>query len=191
MLIRFFSTVLTLILVLWIAGYIAFLTHAAALAPSQKPRTSDAVVVLTGGYNRIRTGLELYAEGVAPKLFITGVHKDVTRKELLAQWTGNAPLPPGGITLGRKAATTRENAEETREWVEKNGVHTLHLVTSSYHMSRALLEFHRAMPGMTIIPYPVTEGHYALSRAKYWILSFSEYNKVIFRRIANLVEKEK
>src|SRR5262249_54010933 len=94
---------------------------------------------------------------------------------------------------GHEAADTAGNAAETEAWMEHEGFHSLRLVTASYHMQRSLLEFHRAMPEMTIVPHPVfpegfmrstwwawpgtltlivSEYHkYMLSAARYWLVA--------------------
>lgn len=47
------------------------------------------------------------------------------------------------------------NAEETAEWARTKGYRKLILVTADFHMPRALLELHAAMPEADIISYPV------------------------------------
>ena len=45
------------------------------------------------------------------------------------------------IELGRKAKNTIENAIEAEEWIKKNNIKSIRLVTSSYHIPRSLQEF--------------------------------------------------
>ena len=45
------------------------------------------------------------------------------------------------IELGRKAKNTIENAIETEEWIRKNNIKSIRLVTSSYHIPRSMQEF--------------------------------------------------
>jgi uncharacterized SAM-binding protein YcdF (DUF218 family) len=60
------------------------------------------------------------------------------------------------IDLGRAALNTAGNADETRRWVEANAIRTsLIIVTSNYHMPRALVELRSALPQLDLIPYPV------------------------------------
>ena len=53
------------------------------------------------------------------------------------------------------AATTHDNAMETAAWARANGVHSLLVVTSAYHIPRALTELARALPEATLYPSPV------------------------------------
>jgi uncharacterized SAM-binding protein YcdF (DUF218 family) len=59
------------------------------------------------------------------------------------------------ITLGHSARTTRGNALETASWARTEQVRTLLVVTTWFHMPRALVELRRAMPDQTLFPYPV------------------------------------
>ena len=67
--------------------------------------------------------------------------------------------PPGEIEccieVGHSAGDTAGNADETAAWMGDHGYRSLRLVTSSYHLTRALLEFRLAMPAVTVVPHPV------------------------------------
>lgn len=150
---RIFAIVLALAF-LWGAGFVWF---AAALPdPSATPETqTDAIVVLTGGVERVETGLRLLSQGRAQKLFVSGVYPGVNVAELLRV----ARLPAGPleccIVLGYVAGTTAGNARETASWMRQNGYRSLRIVTASYHMPRSLLEFRRALPDAALVPHPV------------------------------------
>ena len=60
------------------------------------------------------------------------------------------------VTLGRAAATTEGNGAEVAEWARRHRVERIIVVTSEYHMDRALLELRRAMPEGHFIPHAVT-----------------------------------
>jgi hypothetical protein len=59
------------------------------------------------------------------------------------------------ITLGREATSTIGNADETASWVAREKLHSLLVVTASYHMMRAMTELQRSLPGVQLIPAPV------------------------------------
>ncbi len=168
-----------LILLIWICGYGAFLLHIHTLTPEQPDRKTDAVIVLTGGNLRIGTGLELYANGMAPQLFISGVHNLVKDEEIKSMWNGSQNLPECCIIMGRDATTTIGNAQEVYKWIKTNDIKTIRLVTSAYHMPRAMLEFTSAFEDLQveIITHPVKDK----STKRYFSLIFNEYNKIIFR----------
>ncbi len=138
---------------LWLGGLVYF----AGLIPdsvADPDSQTDAIVVLTGGSQRIETGLQLLAAGKAKMLFISGVHSGLEVPELLKTAGADGTLADK-IVLGHEAADTRGNALETALWMRAQGFHSLRLVTSAYHMPRSLREFSAAMPEISIIPNPV------------------------------------
>ena len=54
-----------------------------------------------------------------------------------------------------RSLNTLGNAIETKRWAERRGFRSLIVVTSNYHMPRALVEFSHAMPQTTLIPFAV------------------------------------
>jgi uncharacterized SAM-binding protein YcdF (DUF218 family) len=121
-----------------------------ALAPA------DGVVALTGGSERVLEAVELLAKGRARRLLITGVNQQTSRHEIARLMPNFQQLFNCCIDLGRAALNTAGNADETRQWVEAHAIHSsLIVVTSNYHMPRALVELRRALPQLELIPYPV------------------------------------
>lgn len=161
---------------LWFASTVAF-----ANAPEDIEKT-QAIIVLTGGNGRVNAGLDLLAQAIAPKLFISGVNKGVTKDDIYASWKHPVKDPPCCIYLGYEAEDTIGNAAETREWLEKNEVKKITLVTSSYHMPRAKQELSKTLnQEIEIIPYPVFSDDFRPWEGRFWTLTFSEYNKTVVR----------
>jgi uncharacterized SAM-binding protein YcdF (DUF218 family) len=149
----------------WVGGLLLFATTLDAVVEDQDTIT-DAIVVLTGGSERLSRGLALLEAGKARKLFISGVHKGVDLPELLRQARPQTAEPPCCIVLGHAADDTVGNAAETAAWMEAEHFTSLRLVTASYHMRRSLLEFRRAMPQAAIIANPVFPD--AFKRDQWW-----------------------
>ena len=59
------------------------------------------------------------------------------------------------IDLDRSAMNTIGNAVETRRWARARGFHSLLVVTSAYHMPRAIAELEHELPDVTLIEFPV------------------------------------
>ena len=59
------------------------------------------------------------------------------------------------VDLDHSAVNTRSNAAETRRWVQERGFRSLIVVTSNYHMPRAIVEMSHAMPDVELIPFAV------------------------------------
>ena len=146
----------TAVLAFWLVGLFWFADQTRFYAPVLADRPLDAIVVLTGGTNRISTGFELLEQKQAGKLFISGVYRGVEVSELLKSWRGSENDLSCCIVLGYEAANTRENAQEVAAWIERENIQSLYLVTSNYHMRRALSELREIAPGVDIRPYPVS-----------------------------------
>jgi len=116
---------------------------------------TDAIVVLTGGSQRVQNGLTLLAQGKAKKLFVSGVYHGTDVSALLRTSRQEPDWLACCIVLGHAADNTHGNAAETAIWMRAENFRSLRLVTASYHMPRSLLEFSRAMPDIRIVPHPV------------------------------------
>lgn len=135
-------------------GFLAF-AHAVKQAAAIDPPTADAIVVLTGGEDRIEAGIKLLANRKGKRLLISGVNPS-TRAAEIERLTGyDRRLFDCCIDFGYVAVDTITNAEETRAWAANWRFSKLILVTSSYHMPRSLLEFARVLPDVELFPYPV------------------------------------
>ncbi|MBP2228503.1 uncharacterized SAM-binding protein YcdF (DUF218 family) [Azospirillum agricola] len=157
--------------------------HAPNLDDPVAGRATDAIVVLTGGSNRLATGLELLAAGRARKLFVSGVYDGVDVQELL-KLSRRAPTEMECcIALGYSADSTIGNAYETADWMRDQGFRSLRVVTANYHMRRSLLELAMAMPDIELVPHPVVAPTVHL--ADWWLwpgtanLLVNEYNKLL------------
>ena len=81
------------------------------------------------------------------------------------------------------AGTTYGNWLEAAEWVHFYHLRTLIIVTADYHMPRAMLEMHRHLPGIILIPAPVRPPAMddLFSRSTIRLLT-SEYTKYLVAR---------
>ncbi len=178
---KLFRIAFVVLLTLWVGGYFMFLSNIISKKTPAIENKAGAIIVLTGGNNRIKTGLELFASSrLSNNLFISGVHASVKEEDIISMWVSDKKLPDCCITLGYKASTTFENAQETKEWLDNKNIKTLVLVTSNYHINRAMLEFENIIEDITIIAYPVKEKR-SLIDINFWKISFSEYNKFLIR----------
>ena len=130
-----------------------------ASQPTKNIEKTDAIIVVTGSGDRIPEAIRLMNEDLAPKLFISGVGKDTKALELLDSlaigWRDILKMDMSRISLGYAATDTIGNASESEEWIRKNNIKTIRLVTSNYHMPRTHLEFRKRMPELKIIEHPV------------------------------------
>lgn len=171
-----------LLLVAWAAGFVIFAETLPARTPPISERT-DAVVVLTGGADRLDAGLDLLDNGAAPLLFISGVDQRVSLPDLLRASGRDIAAYGDRVVLGFSAGDTVGNARETYAWAQARGVRSIRLVTAAYHLPRALIEFRRAMPGVDILPHPIIPEHVKQDRWWRWpgtaALFLAEYQKYL------------
>lgn len=146
------------VIALWFGGLLQFVLTLPDSVEDPNGKT-DAIVVLTGGAERLDTGLALLAAGQAKKLLITGVDPATTAEALQARNDAAIKTYQCCIELGHMAQDTRGNAVETAMWVERDGHHSIRLVTASYHMPRAMLMFRQAMPDVRMVANPVFPEH--------------------------------
>jgi uncharacterized SAM-binding protein YcdF (DUF218 family) len=137
----------------WLGGFLWFV-HLASV-PARHTPTADGIVVLTGGADRVESGLRLLADGYARLLLVSGAARGAELPDLARVVGFDAAPLAGRITVGHSAVSTRGNAAETADWVHRNALHSLVVVTASYHMPRALAELSAAMPDIQLYPAPV------------------------------------
>ena len=135
---------------LWLAGFVWYAGQITAATPGPDSpldeTKANAVVVLTGTQERLGVGFELLSGGHAKRMFISGVYRGVDVQQILRALRRSPREAENEITLGYGADDTAGNARETAEWIAREKLGSLILVTSNFHMPRALLEFHAAMP---------------------------------------------
>ncbi|SOC00325.1 YdcF family protein [Stappia indica] len=144
----------------------SFLRFAATVAGYQNndAARADAIVVLTGGSERVKHALTLLQAGNAERLLISGVHPETTPQQIVISTASDLSLFSCCVDLDRNANNTLENASETAKWARENDFSRLLVVTSAYHMPRALLELNSTMADFDLVPVPVQTAELAFDR---------------------------
>ena len=141
-----------------VAGFAGFLAFSQLIEQDETRalRPGVAVVALTGGADRIQDALDLLEMGYAGRLLITGVNPSLTRADVARLAPRTASLIECCVDLGYEARNTIGNALETRRWLADHDLRgPVIVVTSNYHMPRALAEFAHELPGTELIPFAV------------------------------------
>lgn len=149
---------------LWAAGVsflillIGFILFALTVQrqPARISEHADGMIVLTGAPDRITDAINLFGLGHADRLLITGVNPGITRAEIANLNPKYRDLVDCCVDLGYEALNTFGNAREARRWVKDNHIaRTIIVVTSNYHMPRAMAELQAALPEHHLVPYSV------------------------------------
>jgi uncharacterized SAM-binding protein YcdF (DUF218 family) len=139
---------------LFAAGFGVFLLNVPTEEVALR-RNADGIVVLTGGASRIEDAVELLANGRGQRLLITGVHRLTSEREIKRLKPGYGKIFACCVDLDRSALNTIGNATETRRWVNERGFKSIIVVTSNYHMPRAMAELRHQLPDIVLIAFPV------------------------------------
>lgn len=122
------------------------------LPPMVEAELSDAA-------DRVLAASRLYRAGRAPRVVVTGGNvfdqgegvrgESYYVAQLLEEWG----VPRRAIVIEEASRNTRGNALETKKILDRENARTILLVTSAFHMPRALATFRGA--GIEAVPYPV------------------------------------
>jgi uncharacterized SAM-binding protein YcdF (DUF218 family) len=75
-------------------------------------------------------------------------------------------VPASAIILETKAANTYENVVFVRGILDRRGWRSILLVSSPYHMRRALLTWRKMAPEITVVPSPVPQSQFYSPHSK-------------------------
>ncbi len=113
-------------------------------------RKADGIVVLTGAAARIPDAIELLAAERGKRLLISGVHRDTRAREIARLTPLYSKYFSCCIDLDRSALNTFGNALETKRWAREHNFNSLIVVTSNWHMPRAMAELEHQLPDVNI-----------------------------------------
>jgi len=163
-------------------GFVGFMSQLRE-SETRPASNADGIVVLTGGSSRVSDAMELLADGYGQRLLISGVHPTSAASDISRSLSDNQSLLNCCVDLDHSAVNTRSNAAETRRWARQRGFKSLIVVTSNYHMPRAIIELAHAMPDTKLIPFAVVSDRW---RDEPWWMSgatlrlvLSEYAKYV------------
>ncbi len=139
---------------------------AAPLKLSAPPTASDAIVVFAGGVGesgeagggyqeRVKQAIDLYKGGYARYMVLSsGFVYSFREAEVMRAVAVDNGVPASSIVLELKAASTYDNVKFVKDILDDHRWTRILLVSSPYHMRRAVLTWRRQAPGITVIPTP-------------------------------------
>jgi len=151
-------------------------------------RKADGIVVLTGAASRIPDAIELLAAERGKRLLITGVYRATSAREIARLTPLYKRYFTCCIDIDRSALNTVGNAYETKVWARQFQFKSLIVVTSNWHMPRAMAELRHQLPDVELISYPVVAdrtkgGDTWWSNPNTTRLLVSEYLKYLYARV--------
>ncbi|RZV36241.1 MAG: YdcF family protein [Sphingomonadaceae bacterium] len=170
-----------LFLLLFVSWVLGFMWFAVTLPQPLSEQETDAVIVPTGGAGRIAHGLQILDQGKARLVLVTGVDTDVRPAEFAEEFNVSMDQMQCCVVLGFEAMNTRGNAVETADWVARNKIRSLRLVTSDWHMRRAASELRRQLP----TNIRIVEDAVATEPSLFTL--FLEYNKLLASWLSRFV----
>jgi uncharacterized SAM-binding protein YcdF (DUF218 family) len=166
-------------------GFVWFIWHVPAEEVSLE-RDADGIVALTGGASRITDAIELLASGRGKRLLISGANRATNSNEISRLNPEFEPWVRCCVDFDR-SLNTLGNAVETKRWAERRGFRSLIIVTSNYHMPRALAEIAHQLPDVVLVPFPVVTDRQRTERWwGHWVTTrrmFIEYVKYVFAKV--------
>jgi len=176
-----------LLALIWAIGLTIFIARIPAAATDAEPvPKADGIVVFTGGGARLTAAMTVFSDGGGERLLISGVNPEISRARLAELWQGDPAQFDCCVDLGLEAQTTQGNAEELRDWAHNHRYDVIILITSDYHMPRALAAANSRLQGIAIIPFVVSSGYLddrgrPVSR-RAWRNLAGEYTKFLLAR---------
>lgn len=182
-----------LVLVLiWFSGLGAYASRVQQSTPAPLPKPAEGIVVLTGaGSNeRLAAAIGLLEDGYGQRVLVSGVNREATREDIRNVSRAVRRLYDCCVDLGFTAADTVGNARETAEWAKAMRYSSLIVVTTDYHMPRAMLELRAVFHGSGVrletyaVPTP------ALKSSRWWrspraarlmVVEYSKYLAILGR----------
>jgi uncharacterized SAM-binding protein YcdF (DUF218 family) len=142
-------------LLLMLLAAVAWLFPQQILTVDNGPVKADVLVVLGGTPDRAVRGAELFKQGEAHEILVSGLG-DCESNEQLLEKDG---VTNGAIILECKSRTTRENAKFSIPLLRSLGAHRVIIVTSWYHSRRALACFEHYAPDLKFYSRPSYAGY--------------------------------
>jgi uncharacterized SAM-binding protein YcdF (DUF218 family) len=185
------KTAFFILALIFFTGFAVFTSKITGMSQAETIARADAIVVLTGGTDRLKPAIELLKNGSGKKLLISGVNPETTKKDIVGAYAIDADLAACCVDLDRIAANTIGNATQSAKWLRANEFTSVILVTSNYHMPRAEKELHYLAGTLKITPFPLVNSDLRnwkwLEQPDAFRLILTEYLKYILTSARHLL----
>ena len=114
--------------------------------PGPPALRADAIFVLTGGEGRIQEGYRAWSAGAARELYILGAGRRVPVARIVPEVSRISAEAFSRVHVEGWSENTLENAFSAKSAVGEGKYSSVILVTSDYHVPRAVLAFRKVLP---------------------------------------------
>ncbi len=147
---RLTRVTLALLFAVLVAGVAAYMFPRQFLTIDDGEVKGDVLVVLGGGDGRAARAAELYRQGAAPRVLVTGFGDTASNIETLEQ----GGVPARAIYVEPRALSTLDNAKFSLPILRRMGAVRVILVTSWFHSRRAVACFRKYGRGLIFYSRP-------------------------------------
>jgi uncharacterized SAM-binding protein YcdF (DUF218 family) len=142
------------------------------LKAAAPPQRVDAIVVFAGGVGesgkagggaqeRLKKAVDLYREGWAPYLVLSsGYVYSFREAETMRALAIDQGVPAANIALEQRATNTYENVKFVEDILRDHKWQSILLVSSPYHMRRALGVWRKVAPEIAVAPAPPLKSQF-------------------------------
>jgi uncharacterized SAM-binding protein YcdF (DUF218 family) len=130
------------------------------LIVDEQPKPADAIIILSGGTDRVQHGVNLFKAGYADKIILTGSVARNMNKQVKA-----LGVTADHVLLEERSHTTNQNAIYSLQIMQSQGYKSAIVVTSPYHTRRSGLIFRHQFKGLDVT---VSAAPYDPSLTRYW-----------------------
>jgi uncharacterized SAM-binding protein YcdF (DUF218 family) len=136
------------------------------------PTQADAIVVFAGGVGesgkagggaqeRLARAVELYRAKYAPVLILSsGYVYSFQEADVMRAMAIDQGVPDSAIMLEQRATNTLQNVKFVDDILRDRRWTSILLVSSPYHMRRAVLVWKKQDPGVQVVPTPVRQSQF-------------------------------
>lgn len=164
------------------------------LRMAEPARSADAIVVFAGGVGesgkagggyqeRVKQAVDLYKAGYATRIiFSSGYVFAFKEAEVMRTLADSLGVPEEAIITENQAGSTYENVAFVKEILGREGWKRVLLVSSPYHMRRAVWTWRKVAPEVEAIPAPVPHSQFYSPQG--WGASLEQIRGILWEYLA-------
>jgi uncharacterized SAM-binding protein YcdF (DUF218 family) len=113
----------------------------------------------------VTQAVDYYKRGIAPHIiFSSGFTYTMREAEVMRELAIGLGVPGDAISIEAAASNTRDNVAFVTRMLRERDWRDIALVSSPYHMRRALLTWRRVAPDITVVPLPLDTSEFYAHR---------------------------